>query len=320
MAYFEEWNKKHHNLTEKDVGKVSQLFDEMISDIALLLYSANPFKPIFKFKDFPRIEKRVNKLLKAKAKELETVIEHSVVKHWNISDKKNIDFLQKHKVGDSPIHARNAEGLAAFQNRKGRKLSSRVWKYTGQFKQEIEMYIDLAIKEGTPANQLALKLKKYVKAPELAQQKYIQKNGAREFVKNIKVGRPGQGVYRSSYKNAQRLARTEINRAYRVADIERWKTTDGIVGYEIKRSKHPYPCDVCEMMQGRYPKNFYWDGNHSNCRCYLVPIFNTDELEEVGINPKLTKWVDENKDKILRAYKRGILPYYLKYNETLFKV
>ncbi len=315
---FEKANIKHHNEAEQDVRKVSQFFDEMIGDIVLLLYSVRIVKPIFKFKDFPGIENRVNKLLKAKAKELEAVIEQSVVKHWNISDKKNIDFLQKYKVGGSPIHARNAEGVVAFQNRKGRKLSSRVWKYTGQFKQEIEMYIDLAIKEGTPANQLASKLKQYVRTPELAQQKYIQHNGTKELVKNIKIARSGQGVYKSSFKNAQRLARTEINRAYRIADIERWKTIDGIVGYEIKRSKHPYPCAICEMMQGRYPKNFYWDGNHPNCRCYLVPIFKTDELEEIGINPKLTKWVDENKDKILRAYKKGTLPYYLKNNEVLF--
>ncbi len=283
---FEKANIKHHNQAERDVAKVTEIFDEIIYTIASLMYFVNFTKPVFKFKDFPIIAKRVNELLKSKSKQIEVLIDKSVEKHWNIAEKKNKIFLQKQKVSPNPIHARNAEGFLGFQNRKGRKLSSKVWKYTSQFKQEIEMYIDLAIKEGTPANQLASKLKKYVRTPEIAQQKYIERNGVKELIKNIKVARSGQGVYRSSYKNAQRLARTEINRAYRIADIERWKTIDGIIGYEIKRSKHPYPCAICEMMQGRYPKNFYWDGNHPNCRCYLVPIFKTDELEEVGINPK----------------------------------
>ncbi len=166
---FEKANIKHQNETERDVGRISQIFDEMIGDIALLLYSVKVTKPIFKFKDFPIIENKVNKLLKDKAKLLEIAINKSVKKHWDFAEKKNTDFLQKHKVSANPIHARNAEGLVGFQNRKGRELSRRVWKYTGQFKQEIEMYIDLAIKEGTPANQLASKLKKYVRTPEIAQ-------------------------------------------------------------------------------------------------------------------------------------------------------
>ena len=48
---------------------------------------------------------------------------------------------------------------------------------------------------------------------------------------------PGQGVYRSSYQNAMRMARTEINSAYREADSIRWQQLDFIVGYEVKTSK-----------------------------------------------------------------------------------
>ena len=47
---------------------------------------------------------------------------------------------------------------------------------------------------------------------------------------------PGQGVYRSSYKNARRLAVTETNMAYRTSDYLRWQQMEFVVGIRVVMS------------------------------------------------------------------------------------
>ena len=88
---------------------------------------------------------------------------------------------------------------------------------------------------------------------------------------------PGGGVYRSSYKNAMRLTRTEINMSYREADHLRWQEMDFVVGIEIRRSNHEYGCNVCESLKGKYPKDFKFSGWHPHCRCHAIPILATEE-------------------------------------------
>lgn len=311
---FEKWNIKHQNQAEKDAYEVVKLFDELINQVAVYASAIALQHDIFKFRLFPALQKRIDDLLHKHAFSVQTSVEKSVTKHWELSNVKNDTFIKKafkkHRIKGNPIATRNAEGLNAFRKRKGRKLSSRIWKQTTQLRNELEMAIDTAIKDGTPANQLATELKKYLKEPDKLFRKYRDNNGQLQLSKNAKAYNPGQGVYRSSYKNSERLARTEMNIAYRLADIDRWQSLGFIVGYEIKRSKHPYPCATCDMMAGRYPKDFVWSGNHPNCRCYLVPIFKYD-ASEVEVNPKLIKWISDNQDKIQRAKS---LPYFLRDN------
>lgn len=316
---FEKWNIKHHNEAEKDTAKVIKLLDRLILEIATYLYSMKIEEGIFKFNSSPALNKKVEKLLEQYNFSIQASIDRGIVKHWELSNVKNDSFLKKalkkYDIKDSSIATRNAEGLQAFRNRRNKEISNRVWRQGKQLRNELEMAIDTAIKDGTPANQLATEIKKYLKQPDKLFRRYRDNNGQLQLSKNALSYNPGQGVYRSSYKNAERLARTEINMAYRLADIERWQDLDFIVGYEIKRSKHPYPCTICEMMAGKYPKDFVWSGNHPNCRCYLVPIFK-DDTDNVEINPKFTKWVLQNEQKIQRAKS---LPYFLRDNREYWK-
>ena len=65
-------------------------------------------------------------------------------------------------------------------------------------------------------------------------------DGKLALSKNAKAFHPGQGVYRSSYKNAMRLTLTETNAAYRLADQDRWQRMDFVVGMRVHKSKnHP---------------------------------------------------------------------------------
>lgn len=145
--------------------------------------------------------------------------------------------------------------------------------------------------------------------------------------------------------NARRLAATETNMAYRTADHERWQRMDFVVGIEIHLSGN-HTClgrdgkphrfaDICDELQGRYPKDFKFTGWHPHCRCYATTILKTDkELAEDtkrilrGERPEegsentvedvpegFKGWVEKNQERIDRARERGTLPYYIRDNQ-----
>jgi hypothetical protein len=63
--------------------------------------------------------------------------------------------------------------------------------------------------------------------------------------------------------------------AYQAADHERWKTLDFVLGVKVSLSEqHPRYnyVEICEVLQGIYPKDYYWTGNHPCCLCNATPI------------------------------------------------
>ena len=214
------------------------------------------------------------------------------------------------KAIDSPIFAKyfqhNQEAMNAFFARKtgtgSLNLSQRVWRYTGAYKKELENTIDLAIGEGTAANRMATVVQKYLNDPDRWYRRFRVKVGEDENGNPIygskwkrrvfdkesqsykwidddpKDYHPGRGVYRSSYRNAQRLARTETNIAYRTAEYDRWQDMPFVVGIEIRLSNnHPEP-DICDDLKGVYPKTFKWTGWHriaAATKCLCLPLMES---------------------------------------------
>lgn len=298
------------------------------------------------------------------------VIRGGVQKEWLQSNEHN-DGLVKSVFGEHSIEdhhfaryfLRNKEAMDAFFARKtgedGLNLSQKVWKYNGMFKEELENTLDLAIGEGTPANRLATKIKGYLQEPDKFYRRFRVKIGEDEngnpiygriwkrriwdkesesykwVNDNPKKYHPGQGVYRSSYRNAQRLARTETNIAYREADFTRWQQLDFVVGVEIKLSNNHPVWDICDDLKGVYPKGFKWVGWHPNCRCYMVPVLAKEEeldkmLDKIlnGEDPgsvvtdspknlpdQFQTWVKDNEERYAKAEAKGTLPYFIRDNK-----
>jgi len=158
--------------------------------------------------------------------------------------------------------------------------------------------------------------------------------GKLQLSKAAKEYHPGAGVYRSSYKNAMRVARTEINAAYHTADQLRWDKMDFVVGVRISLSGAHPAYDICDELQGDYPKNFKFTGWHPNCLCQMTAILKTeaemdrdDALIMAGkrassysrnrvkeMPPIFTEWVRANKQRIVTAKK---LPYFLSDNRKI---
>lgn len=295
----------HYRTTEQYAAAVQALFDRATLAIAKSAASRNvdPDKP-FSFDDYPEVKTELQKVVGQLASQLQTTIETGAKKQWLFACDKNDGFLDSimdtsklSKARLKKMQDRNLDALSTFQVRKvgGMDLSQRVWRYVGQFKEQLESALDVGLGEGRSAQELARDVKKNLREPDRLFRRVRDKRGNLVLSKAARAYHPGQGVYRSSVKNAQRLTRSEINMAYRESDFLRWQQLDFVVGFEIHRSNHEprCKCKMCDRLQGRYPKTFKFKGWHPQCMCYAVPILMDEET------------FDENELGDLKAALRG---------------
>ncbi|MDR0558972.1 MAG: hypothetical protein LBG92_02275, partial [Prevotellaceae bacterium] len=231
------------------------------------------------------------------------------------------------KAQERRYYSNSDKALEAFLQRKtsGLNLSERVWNYAGQFKEKIELALDLGIRNGLSAAEMARELKQYLREPDKLFRRVRDQHGQLRLSQAAKAYHPGQGVCRSGYKNARRMAATETNIAYRTADFLRWQQLDFVVGMEVRLSgNHPLP-DICDDLKGKYPKDFKFTGWHPCCRCYAIPILKTsedsgtesDSANTVHEPPEgFQNWLAQNRDRIERAKS---LPYFLRDNGKYVK-
>ena len=285
----QSYDATHYRQTEQYTQAVNALFDHATTEIAKAAAKGtyNPDKP-FSFDDYPGVKSVMQGVTKQLADRMITVIETGSKKQWLFACNKNDGFIASimdtsklSKARLKKMQDRNLEALQTFQGRKveGMNLSQRVWKYVGQYKAQLESALDVGLGEGRNAAQLSRDVRENLKEPNRLFRRVRDKRGNLVLSKAAKAFHPGQGVYRSSYKNAMRLTRSEINMAYRESDFLRWQSLDFVVGYEIRRSNHEplFKCDICEKLVGRYPKTFKFKGWHPQCMCYAVPILMDEE-------------------------------------------
>lgn len=256
--------------------KTEQIYNTALKEAAELAKNTDydPSKP-FSFSDYPKTKKRLTNLLNEYAGSVINHITRSTTAEWYAAMKKQ-DTKQPIK---DIYNARNREGLKAFQSRaeNGLNLSERVWKYTEQFQQEIELALSGGILTGKSAAEIARSVKSQLKEPDKLFRRVRDEFGVLHLSKNAKAYNPGQGVYRSSFKNALRLTRNETNDAYRSADHYRWQNDASVIGFEVKLSNRHLVKDMCDDLKGKYPKSFKFRMWHTNCLCFVVPILVNDE-------------------------------------------
>lgn len=282
------FDSNHYKRTQRYVNIIERLYDNAIKDLSAIAVNlkVDETKP-FTFNDYPRAKKLANEEFLRLANNITTVVQKGTREEWLYACKKNDEFLNSilntSKIEKDLLERmqdRNLDALKTFQSRKvnGMNLSQRVWKYTEQFKDQIELGIDVGIGEGRSAAQLSRDIRQNLNDPDRLFRRVRDKRGNLHLSKNAKAFNPGQGVYRSSAKNALRLTRTEINMAYRESDHLRWKNLDFVVGFEIKVSnrhhewlekhwnKHnPGKKEICDVLTGKYPKWFKFTGWHPQC-------------------------------------------------------
>lgn len=305
---FQGFDAAHYKTTTAYTRAVNALFDKATSDIAEVAHKEdyNPDKP-FDFDDYPKAKAQLQKVVKGLASKMQAVIETGSRRQWLFACHKNDEFIASiidttklTKGRLQKMQDRNLDALQSFQARKvgGMSLADRVWKYTEQYKAQIELGLDVGLGEGRSAQQLSRDLRQNLQDPNRLFRRVRDKRGNLQLSKAAKAFHPGQGVYRSSYKNAMRLTRSEINMAYREADHLRWQQLDFVVGFEVHRSNHEpkCKCDLCERLVGKYPKYFKFKGWHPQCLCYATAIlmdeddFDKQELSDLKSALKGTEY------------------------------
>lgn len=308
---------------------VQQIFDDLNLEAAKaatsVSYDAEDGKP-FRFSDFPTLKKRVEDLRQRYVDDIGAVIYSGISSEWKKSNEVQ-DLLASGvlKAYGADVHGDrfkiyyepNNDAMQAFKKRRanGRTLSQKLWNQSRNYTEEMEYAISSAIEKGTSAVTLSKRLSKYLHDFPSLQKDYKDKYG--------KAVECHDCEYRS-----MRLARSEINMAYRTAEQDRWEEMDFVVGYEIKLSgSHPAE-DICDMLKGKYPKDFVWTGWHPNDLCYKIPILKTEDefwnygesrdkpssKQVVDVPDGFMEWVADNEARISAARLNGTLPFFIKDN------
>lgn len=222
----------------------------------------------FMWSDYPQTRKRIRDLQERFVEDIGAVIYSGTSEEWKNSNE--VQDLLANKVLQTYgatigkekyeiLYQPNNDALKAFQQRKdkGFTISDKLWNQSTLYKQELEEAISCAIQKGTSAITLSKQISKYLLDFPQLQKDYKERFG--------KASRAMDCEYRSI-----RLAASEINMAYRQAENLRWQQMDFVVGYEIKLSNN-HTCngkpfqDICDILAGKYPKDFQWTGWHPLC-------------------------------------------------------
>ena len=356
MARMNKYEARHIRNVEAYKREVQKIFDEATKEALRMgiRFDADTGKP-FSFDDYPATKRKFEALMAKMHQRIIAVVRGGVDAEYELAQdsagaqiRSVFPALSAIQISEQLRRLANINAKEAFEQRRkrGLGLSDKVWQYTGQYKQELEMALDIGIGEGKSAQALSREVRRYLKQPNMLFRKVRDKHGVLHLSKRAKAYHPGRGVYRSSVKNALRMVATETNIAYRSADYLNTKASPWIVGIRIVLSNN-HTCkdsqgvaqpftDICDKLAGRYPKDFKFTGWHPNCRCHIEYIHKTDaEVERdtrrmlrgekpieahesknyVGELPKSFKdWYDSNKERISRS---KTTPYFIEDNKKL---
>ena len=182
-------------------------------------------------------------------------IDDGIRNQWMLANEMNntvIDgYLASVKISDTirkSFRRPNLSALNAFLDRadKGMNLSKRVWKTTKSAQEGIENLIAKGVLEGKSARSTAKEMLKYLKGKPIAYAGTLIKGSNIEY-------------------QTMRLVANEMNMAFRTADYLQNSKLPFVTGVTVNLSgAHPRE-DICDDMQGSYPKGFQFTGWHPLC-------------------------------------------------------
>lgn len=351
--------------------RLGMLYSSYIKKLASLDYGDDTLEndALFNFDNFPTLRKRLDDIFNDYYTNNMLCYENGITDGVSLAySHDNADLSGFSVMSDKALSAARKTAAETFiasrlHSDKGLNLAQRIWNYCQQTKSEFEVAMSNVIADGlnkgTSAEDIGRRIRQYLKEPDMMYRRYhtVQRlaNGQKKDVvtwrrKRIIDGRVrfveeplekvGQGVYRSSRMNALRVARTEINAAYHTTRNKRWANEPFVIGQHIHVSPQhdPEKCaDICDDLEGYYPKGFVWNGWHPQCMCTSDPVMiSGDEREQFYkrllnggdmsnyVSPNRIKdmpdqykrYIEDNADKIVDAYKRDKLAWHLANNKS----
>jgi len=277
------------------------------------------------------LKRKIDTILTTLHDDIQSNIENGIRMGWSEANKMNDAVVGSYVKGvDIPeglmtsMQQVNLEALEAFIGRteKGLNLSKRVWNLTNITKEQLNIYLGSGIARGRSAASLSRDVRTLLKEPNRLYRRVRDDKGRLILSEAAKKYKPGSGVYRSSFANARRLAATETNMAYHMADFTRRQQLPFVVGIEVLLSAAHPRYDICNSLTGRYPKGFYFPGWHPLCMCWtksirlkkqeFIKFIKTGAIDQRkyirSIPQKAQRYLQTNKTKLLKLKSK---PYWM---------
>lgn len=367
MALTSKKEKEQLNLLFAVYNKrLGRLYSDYVKKLTSLGYGEDVLEDdaLFNFDNFPQLKARLNDIFNDYYQNSLLCYKSGITDGVALAYNHDEMVIGGYSVlTDKAIRVARDTAAATFisnrlKTKNGLNLAQIVWNYCQQTKSEFEMAMSNTIadgiKKGSSAEEIGKSIRKYLNDPDMMYRRYhtikVQKNGKKKDVvtwrrrriidgKVCFVEEPlekvGMGVYRSARKNALRVARTEINAAYHKARNERWQNEPFVIGQYIHVSPQHNIDDICNDLEGRYPKDFDWRSWHSNCICTSDPItIQGEEKKEfykrlmagedmsnyvspfavLTMPEKYNQYIRDNSEAIVKAGMRGKLAWHLQDN------
>jgi len=171
----------------------------------------------------------------------------------------------------------------------GIELSERVWDVHKTTITQIRRLIAKGYLYGEPSYSIAQQVRRML----LISDSDMRTKKWKAFFKEHP---PGRGVYKSAYKNTERIMRTETNNAFRLAQSEYAKSRAWITGVKWNRVAGAIECGECDTYASQdlygLGSGIYPGGeipiSHPQCLCYLTDVIRRDILKS-GATVNVTK-------------------------------
>lgn len=346
--------------------RLGRLYSDYVKKLTSLGYGEDVLEDdaLFNFDNFPQLKARLNDIFNDYYQNSLLCYKSGITDSVALAYNHDEMVIGGYSVlTDKAIRVARDTAAATFisnrlKTKNGLNLAQIVWNYCQQTKSEFEMAMSNTIadgiKQGSSAEEIGKSIRRYLNDPDMMYRRYhtikVQKNGKKKDVvtwrrRRIIYGKVrfieeplekvGMGVYRSARKNALRVARTEINAAYHKARNERWQNEPFVIGQYIHVSPQHNIDDICNDLEGRYPKDYIWVSWHAQCICTSDPItIQGEEKKEfykrlmagedmsnyvspfavLTMPEKYNQYIKDNSEAIVKAGMRGKLAWHLQDN------
>lgn len=346
--------------------RLGRLYSDYVKKLTSLGYGEDVLEDdaLFNFDNFPQLKARLNDIFNDYYQNSLLCYKSGITDGVALAYNHDEMVIGGYSVlTDKSIRVARDTAAATFianrlKTKNGLNLAQTVWNYCQQTKSEFEMAMSNTIadgiKQGSSAEEIGKSIRKYLNDPDMMYRRYhtikVQKNGKKKDVVTWRrrriidgkvrfveepLEKVGMGVYRSARKNALRVARTEINSAYHKARNERWQNEPFVIGQYIHVSPQHNIDDICNDLEGRYPKDYVWISWHPQCICTSDPItIQGEEKKEfykrlmagedmsnyvspfavLTMPEKYNKYIKDNSEAIVKAGMKGKLAWHLQDN------
>ena len=362
----EQQKEQLNNLFSVYNKRLGRLYSDYVKKLTSLGYGEDVLEDdaLFNFDNFPQLKARLNDIFNDYYQNSLLCYKSGITDGVALAYNHDEMVIGGYSVlTDKAIRVARDTAAATFianrlKTKNGLNLSQIVWNYCQQTKSEFEMAMSNTIadgiKKGSSAEEIGKSIRKYLNDPDMMYRRYhtikVQKNGKKKDVVTWRrrriidgkvrfveepLEKVGMGVYRSARKNALRVPRTEINAAYHKARNERWQNEPFVIGQYIHVSPQHNIDDICNDLEGRYPKDYVWISWHPQCICTSDPItIQGEEKKEfykrlmagedmsnyvspfavLTMPEKYNQYIKDNSEAIVKAGMKGKLAWHLQDN------